>query len=245
MQNKKGNILVITLIIVIVVITAGIIGWKFAKKTPVSIQTTELPKTNEAKNITQSATEVTNQEQSKISKAEPATKLSETTKAANWLTYKNEKYGFQFKYPKNWFLDKGRLSPQKIEEYEIGSDNAPVSFGVYTNNQNLFLNSPGGPANPEILDFGNYEFQIKESKRIAPDSSVEVNGIVFKRYDLVDYGRYEGDSAGNVILFVGPNLKNQDLFVVFEWQQFPGGKTLKINNSQDFIDVVSTLRYSN
>jgi len=172
------------------------------------------------------------------------TKLISPDEIASWQTYTNAKYGFEFKYPKGWFLNNGRLSPQKIEDYEIGSDNAPIHFGVYTQNQDIFLNSPGGPAKPEILDFGNYNYQITNSKRNNPDSSVDINGVVFKRYDLADYGRYEGSSAGNIILLVGPKIKNQETFVVFEWEQFPGGKTLSSNKSQDYIDIASTLKFT-
>jgi len=32
MKNKKGNIVIITIIIIVVAITAGVVGWKFAKK---------------------------------------------------------------------------------------------------------------------------------------------------------------------------------------------------------------------
>ena len=38
MKNKKGNIVVITVIIIIVAITAGVIGWLFAKKSQMPIQ---------------------------------------------------------------------------------------------------------------------------------------------------------------------------------------------------------------
>jgi|GEM_PF-3063603 len=36
MENKKGNVVVITLIIIVVAITAGILGWLLAKKTQIS-----------------------------------------------------------------------------------------------------------------------------------------------------------------------------------------------------------------
>lgn len=159
--------------------------------------------------------------------------------SADWKTYTNAKYGYEIKYPKGWFLDNGRLSSQKIENYEIGSDNAPVHFGVCTQNEDVFDSTN----KPDICNFDYYEYQIKNLKRNRPDSSLEINGLAFKRYDLIDDGRYEGDNAGNVILLVGPKMKNQDLLVVFEWQQFPGTQTLKSNQPQDFIDISSTFKF--
>ena len=162
---------------------------------------------------------------------------SASTSTADWLTYTNEEYGFEFKYPKDWFINNNHLSPQPIEYYAIGSNNAPISFGIYAKNKEIFLDSS------EIGNFGFYEYQIKNSKRNNSDSTLDINGIIFQYYDLIDYGRYEGDSAGNVILLVGPPLDNQDLFVVFEWQQFPVGKELKLNKSQDFINIISTFKF--
>ena len=54
MRNKKGNVVVIAVIIVIVAISAGLVGWMFAKKTqtsenqalvtqPAPISTTQTP----------------------------------------------------------------------------------------------------------------------------------------------------------------------------------------------------------
>ena len=40
MQNKKGNVAVIAIVIVIVAITAGIVGWMFAKKSETSVSQT-------------------------------------------------------------------------------------------------------------------------------------------------------------------------------------------------------------
>lgn len=144
---------------------------------------------------------------------------------ADWETYTNAKDGYEIKYPNGWFLENGLLSPQKIEYYEIGSNNAPISFGLYAEDR-----------------LGKYNYQIKNSQRNNPDSSLIINGLTFKRYDLIDYRRYEGDTAGNVILLMGPKIKDQDRFIVFEWQQFPGGQTLKSNQPKDFIDIASTFK---
>jgi lipopolysaccharide export LptBFGC system permease protein LptF len=70
MKNKKGNVAVIAIIIVIVAITAGVIGWMFAKKSQVSVQ-----------------------------EIKPATQLVSDNETANWQKYGNRELGFEFKYP--------------------------------------------------------------------------------------------------------------------------------------------------
>ena len=231
MKTKKGNVAMIAIIIVIVSITAGVIGFLFAKKTQAPERQANVQQPIAVQQPTQT-------------QAAPVVQQSEAGETASWKTYTNEKYGFSFKYPQGWFVDGKRLSPQKIEDYQIGSDNAAVHFGVYTKNQDVFLNSPGSSSNPEIGDFGDFDYQIKSDKRNSSDSVVQINGLAFNRYDLVDYGQNEGSSSGNIILLVSPKLQNQDLFVVFEWQQFPGGKTLKVNQSKDFNGIVSTFKFT-
>lgn len=156
---------------------------------------------------------------------------------SDWLTYTNEDYDFEFKYPQDWFLSENKLSPQPIENYATGSTNAPILFGIFAKNQDIFLNSS------KIGSFGNFEWQIENSERNNPDSTLNINGTTFQYYDLIDSGRYEGDSAGNVLLFVSPPMENQDIFIVFEWQQFPAAKNLNLNKSQDFINIVSTFKF--
>jgi len=69
MQNKK----LIGVVVVILVITIGAIGWMFAKKSQVSVK----------KEIT----------------TKPATQLVSDNEVENWQTYRNKELGFEFKYP--------------------------------------------------------------------------------------------------------------------------------------------------
>jgi hypothetical protein len=81
-QNKKGNIAVTTIIIVIVAITAGIIGWMFAKKSQAPIsQPTIQPITQETAS---------------------GTKAIEKIDTSNWELYQNIKFGYEIKYPDDW-----------------------------------------------------------------------------------------------------------------------------------------------
>ena len=92
MKNKKGNIAVIAIIIVIVAITAGVSSWMFAKKS--QIPTPQVVATQPTVPVAQTQPAVqpaTTQQQV----AQPAP----TDETANWQTYTNAKYGIEFKYP--------------------------------------------------------------------------------------------------------------------------------------------------
>lgn len=92
MKNKQGNAAVIVFIVVIVAITAGAIGWMFAKKTeaPAAQVTTAQP------------TVPATQTQPKVvqpTAAQQASSTAQTDETVNWQTYTNAKYGVEFKYP--------------------------------------------------------------------------------------------------------------------------------------------------
>lgn len=119
-QAQKGNVAVIAIIIVIVAITAGVIGWLFARKT--QIQSTP----------------------NKQTRAEQPLLKDET---ANWQTYKNAEIGFEIKYPKDWSFGKNgeifkpnspkncgtSLDPQGYEP--MCRDN--IGFVLYKNEEKL------------------------------------------------------------------------------------------------------------
>jgi len=91
-QNKKGNVAVITVIIVIVAITAGVIGWKFAKKSQAPIETKTVAQQPVVNSIDQNQA---------------------TAQQEDGIVYKNEKYGFQLTLPKEWENYKASLVENK------------------------------------------------------------------------------------------------------------------------------------
>lgn len=100
MKNKKGNILVITSIVVVVAITAGIIGYIFAQKT-------------------QKSDEVKIDEQ-KAQTAKPVTQL-DVDDLSDWQTYSDKEYGFSIKYPKSYELKMSK---------EYGVSFGPIGFSA-------------------------------------------------------------------------------------------------------------------
>ncbi|MFH1029733.1 MAG: hypothetical protein V1770_00560, partial [bacterium] len=65
------------------------------------------------------------------------------------------------------------------------------------------------------------------------------------KYDLIDYGRYEGASAGNIVIVISPEIeKNGDkLNIIFEWQERPAGKELEENDKDKFFEILSTFKF--
>ncbi|MFH1112046.1 MAG: hypothetical protein V1712_03170 [Patescibacteria group bacterium] len=152
--------------------------------------------------------------------------IDETT---NWKIYKTE-VGFEFKYPANWYNDGQYFSPQKIEYYEIGSVNAPVYYTLLSINE---------------FNSSNLKYEIANNKRNKPDSIIKIAGKDFKKYDLVDYGRYEGGSAGRVLIFLSPELSigGVNYYLAFHWEEKPALKTIQNNDPTIFEKIISTLTF--
>ena len=82
MKNKKGNVVVIAIIVAIVAITAGVIGFLFAKKIQAPATEPAVTQPVAQKSVTQPADET-----------------------VDWKTYTDNKNGFEIKYPKEWVLE--------------------------------------------------------------------------------------------------------------------------------------------
>lgn len=242
-MNQKISTGLGAIILIIISLTAGVFVWKYYQLSQISSVPILVPIkekqacTMEAK-LCPDGTYVSRSGPNCEFTACPGESAVDTSA---WQTYRNEKYGFEFKYPKKWFLDNIYLSPQKIEFYEIGSNNASIHFGIYSKDKNIFLNS-----NNAILDFGDIEWQINNLKRNKEDSNIIINNTEFKKYNLIDNGRYEGDSAGSVILIISPIIKveGNELFLVFKWEQYPGAKKLETNDPEDFLKIFSTFKFT-
>src|SRR3989344_5612854 len=128
---------------------------------------------------------------------------------------------FQFQYPADWFNEGQYFSPQKIQFYTKYEAKAPIWFDLVL---------------AEIFNYTELKYQIDESKRITADTVGQINGKEFRRYDLIDYGTYGGDSAGGGKKFVGPKIKidGQEYVLVFHWEEKPLAEDMPDNNIEVF-----------
>jgi hypothetical protein len=89
MKNKRGNVAVITIIIVIVAITAGAIGWMFATKSQAPVQQAAVI------------------QPISVEKTQPITQSESVNETADWQTYANANLGFSIKYPVSYIAKLG------------------------------------------------------------------------------------------------------------------------------------------
>ena len=137
---------------------------------------------------------------------------------------------FQFQYPANWFNEGQYFSPQKIQYYTKYEAKAPIWFDLVL---------------AEIFDFTELKYQIDNSKRITADTVGKIDGREFKKYDMIDYGTYGGESAGRVKIFVGPKIKidGADYVLVFHWEEKPLAEHMPGNNIDVFDNMLLTLKF--
>lgn len=137
---------------------------------------------------------------------------------------------FKFFYPTNWNNDGQYFSPEKIEYYNLYNVKAPIYFDLMR---------------VEIFEQTEFFYQIKNSKRKSPDEEVVVDNEKFKKYDLLDYGSYGGDSAGRVIIYVGPKIKidGYDYYLVFRWEEKPLTLQILKNDPRTFEQIVESIKF--
>lgn len=137
---------------------------------------------------------------------------------------------FEFKYPADWYNDGQYFSPRKIQHYNLFTAKAPVYFDLVL---------------AEIFYQTELGYQIETSKRRNPDTTGQIDGREFKRYDLIDYGTYGGESAGRVKIFVGPKITidGDDYLLVFHWEEKPLAEDMPGNNIEVFDNMLLTLKF--
>lgn len=137
---------------------------------------------------------------------------------------------FQFLYPMNWQNDGQYFSPEKIEYYSLYNVKAPVFFDLIR---------------ADIFNDTELKYQIDQSKRKSKDSIVKISGVDFKKYDLIDYGSYGGESAGRVIIYIGPKIIIDAIpyFLVFHWEERPLTVNISGNHPEIFERMVLSLKF--
>lgn len=147
-----------------------------------------------------------------------------------WMTFLPAE-GVQFQYPQGWLNENNLLSPQPIVYYEIGSDNAPISYSII--------------AEDKLGDSGVMR-EASSDERYSPDSWVTISGSLFKKYDLIDRGSYEGESAGRVVIYLSPRLYLPEgrSYLSVRWEEKPGLQVVQGSNPEIFEEIVSTIKLS-
>lgn len=143
---------------------------------------------------------------------------------------KNISRRFKFFYPKQYLNDGNYFSPQKIEYYDLYSVSAPIYFDLIRS---------------DIFNDTEFKYQIDQSKRKSPDKTVKIDNQDFKKYDLIDYGTYGGDSAGRVIVYVGPKIKIDDIdyTLVFHYEEKPLTLNIQGNDPRTFEQMVESIKF--
>lgn len=148
----------------------------------------------------------------------------------NFHGNKNVDIKFKFLYPNSWVNDGQYFSPQNISYYDMFSSDAPVYFDL---------------VKVDTYEQTELKYQIDKSKRKSPDSVGKIDGKDFKRYDLIDYGTYGGDSAGRVIIYFGPKIKVDSTYyyLVFHWEERPLSTYVPGNNPEIYERIVNSLKF--
>ncbi len=106
---------------------------------------------------------------------------------AGWQTYRNEEYGFEFRYPSNW----------RIDECSKGF--------IYFNG----LCDSDGPYGGMIQI--NYNIVIKE----ANYTNIQISGVQAKKYELETYSEGPGNSSGLKTWLITFSKGNDDFVLDF------------------------------
>lgn len=163
--------------------------------------------------------------------------------SADWKVYHDDDFFFEVRYPQTWFLDERRLSGKKIVDFEIGSDNAPVSFGAYSRDKDVFL-KPGS----KILPF-DYAKKFEAAKLLGQYSSGFLPSeeyLPYYRYEWIDAGTYEGTSFGKHVVYEVVGRGKEEYTILFEWSEMVPDAEGLVQSSvslESFEKVFSTFKF--
>lgn len=185
MKNKKGNIAIISVIVAVAAITAGIVGWMLAKKSQVPVQQTTITQPPTPAAQTQPTAPVAEP------KTEPVVQLSEQPNTAEFNKYFSE-----------ISLGKMPIGSKQISP----PDNVPTKTNVFSNKTDQFCVAmtmiktiPVNVAAAGVYDVTAKSFAASDSKSKIPRALTQGGSIGCESLAL-PIGKYEYKMYVNDIL---------------------------------------------
>ena len=207
MKNKKGNVVMVALIIAIVAITAGVIGWMFAKKSqaPSSQITTSQVNQEQVQKVNNGSTSINNNDSK--SEEEIAIERIDRRKGEGCITSgpderygklppANESYAYMdpfnsislnIPYNKNWKFDKCVIGP--FTQFKDG-DGVLVYFGHPSSwGPDQFALRIGKPRSIEVI----------QGELSTPDASIPKQQMKKVKISGLDAFRWQENGVGEMI----------------------------------------------
>jgi hypothetical protein len=145
---------------------------------------------------------------------------STTVDTSDWLTYRNEKYGWEIKYPKEWNLEEDLKTFSPI----FKQDKIVLGFQKYDNEQRLTIK--------EWVERNDF-FKLKQNKDyIAYGIN---NTIKFNNFDV-----YSGSASGGGF-FETALIEKEERVVVFSYSATSNFNKVEINKI--FLTILSLLKF--
>ncbi len=138
-MHKKAFTSTIVLISMIILVSAGV--FLIATKTHNNVTPVEQEVVN---SDTQNVSETSNEVQISSETSNEMNVAENTIDTSNWQTYKNEEYGFEVKYPKDYVyseVDGVRFYKKQCEMNKFNICPKGISINTYPNDKNDFIKS--------------------------------------------------------------------------------------------------------